>query len=435
MAATAASDANDGPVLSLINKRLRALRKKYNRILQMEDSVAQGKPLNKEQEEVLRSKPSLSAAIDELEKLHQPLSAAVEDEISLAVQRHQSSTMNFHDDKTNSAEVDDKMIEDVLNVLYFGTMFDVKSQNDFTSIMLTRTHERGCCLTYDYVTDDESADLLGERDLDFISKLGGFLISRRVDSSLSHKNALQRCIEHAKLWLTNSEQPIDSDSNITYAALRAKLNKIMASDYFTTTPEMKATVEMAAAAGGNYTSFHVPVHSSVVPVSEPIERLDVQYEQKAEDTADVRGNEEIYNDQSSPVEEPHEGEFPMENPRKDQAQPEGDKPQQGPRDVESEEQQHYIPRRNYPNHRGGRGRFGGGRRGYPNGRGGRGSSWGGGGYQNGPNQYYDQSRNYNPRSYYYNNSRGRGGRGGGGGNNQHHYHNSGAEASHSPVRS
>ena len=62
--------------------------------------------------------------------------------------------------------------------------------------------------------------------------------------------------------------------------MRAKLNKIMASDYFTTTPEMKATVEMAAAAGGNYTSFHVPVPSSVVPVSEPIERLDVQYEQK-----------------------------------------------------------------------------------------------------------------------------------------------------------
>lgn len=32
----------------------------------------------------------------------------------------------------------------------------------------------------------------------------------------------------------------------------------MASDYFTTTPEMKAPVEVAAAAG-NYTSYQVPV--------------------------------------------------------------------------------------------------------------------------------------------------------------------------------
>lgn len=41
------------------------------------------------------------------------------------------------------------------------------------------------------------------------------------------------------------------------AELRERLNKIMASDYFTTTPEMKAPVEVAAAAG-NYVPFQVP---------------------------------------------------------------------------------------------------------------------------------------------------------------------------------
>ena len=41
-------------------------------------------------------------------------------------------------------------------------------------------------LTYDYITDD-ATDLLGERDL-----LGGLLMSRPIDSSLSHKNALSR---------------------------------------------------------------------------------------------------------------------------------------------------------------------------------------------------------------------------------------------------
>ncbi|KAG4403496.1 hypothetical protein GLYMA_01G122300v4 [Glycine max] len=133
-------------------------------------------------------------------------------------------------------------------------------------MMLTKTHERGCCLTYDYVTNDDT-DLLGEKDLDSISRLRGLLVSRPADSSFSHKNALHRCVEHAKLWLAKSEQPIGPNADVTYAALREKLNNIMSSEYFTTTPEMKAPVEVdVAAAGGNYVSFHVPVHGFVVPV-------------------------------------------------------------------------------------------------------------------------------------------------------------------------
>ncbi|THG01668.1 hypothetical protein TEA_008244 [Camellia sinensis var. sinensis] len=463
MPTMANSEVTDGPVLSFINKRLRALRKKLNRIVQLEDSIAQGKPINKEQEDLIVSKPSVTASIDELEKLRHPLSAAIAEEINLAVQRHHTTPSDDTEKDRNVAEVESKAVEDLLNLLYFGSMFDVKSQNDFTSTMLTRTHERGCCLTYDYVTDDDAADLLGERDLDLISMLGGLLISRPVDSSLSHMNALRRCIEHAKQWLSNSDHPIDSDPNVTYAGLRAKLNKIMASDYFTTTPEMKATVEMAAAAAGNYASFQVPVHGSMVPVQ--VEGSDEQYQQDAlasvstcnklpcgstlgiindvlisfdlhsfqifhtweydmssgaasglwpfdEDTTNFQGNE-TYDNQSGPVEEPHKmGEFGSENHTEvlsetelDELQAEG----KNQRDVESKDQ-HYVSRRNYQNQKGGRG---GGRRGggYSNGRGGRGSSRGGGPYQNGHNQYYDQPRNYNPRNYY--NNRGRGGRGGG----------------------
>jgi len=72
-------------------------------------------------------------------------------------------------------------------------------------MMLTRTQERGCCLTYDYVIDDVT-DLLGEKDLDSISVLRGLLVSRPADSSFSHKNALHRCVEHAKLWLAQDRE-------------------------------------------------------------------------------------------------------------------------------------------------------------------------------------------------------------------------------------
>ena len=66
-------------------------------------------------------------------------------------------------------------------------------------------------MTYDYVTDD-ATDLLGEKDLDSISALRGLLVSRPADSSFSHKIALHRCVEHAKLWLAKSEQPIGPDA-------------------------------------------------------------------------------------------------------------------------------------------------------------------------------------------------------------------------------
>ncbi|XP_057949189.1 uncharacterized protein LOC131144508 [Malania oleifera] len=454
MAATAASDLADGPVLSLINKRLRALRKKYNRILQMEESISQGKPINKEQEDVLRSKPAISALIDELEKLRQPLSAALQDEVNLALQHHQVSVPppvadSVADDAVRVSEDEGEkekdteegagkdesghgVVEDLLNLLYFGSLFDVKPQSDYTSTMLTRTHERGCCLTYDYVTDD-ATDLLGERDLDMLSMLGGLLISRPVDSSLSHKNALQRCIEHAKLWLAKSDRPIESeDSSITYAGLRERLNKIMLSDYFITTPEMKAAVEVAAAAAGNYASFQVPVHGSMEPVDVPVqvEGSVEQYQQKDEDAAN---SDESGENTSSPVEEFQKDEVELETHTDASVQPEQDKPEleveQNQRDVESKEQQ-YIPRRNYQNQRGGRGSGGGGsgRRGvYPNGRGGRGGGRGGP-YQNGRSQYYDQPGNYYPRNYY---NRGRGGRGVGG--HSYYNHGSAVQVGHGPA--
>ncbi|KAB2032066.1 hypothetical protein ES319_D05G346200v1 [Gossypium barbadense] len=430
---TVASDAttttsSDGPVLSLINKRIRALRKKYNRILQMEESVSQGKPLNKEQEEVLRSKPSVSALIDELEKLRHPLSSAVSEEISLALQRQTISaeeTTSEAQQQQQPPSEPDHAVEDLLNLLYFGSLFDVKSQNDFTSMMLTRTHERGCCLTYDYVTDD-ATDLLSEKDLDSISTLSGLLTSRSADSSLSHKSALHRCLHHAKLWLSNSDQPIDPNADVSYAGLRERLNKIMALDYFTTTPEMKAPVEVvAAAAAGSYTTFQVPVQS--VPISVPLQVEDSvgQYQQKEEDAFNYQEPEilETSDNQFSVAEEHQKDEVEMENPAEDIAVQQGGKlsvDTDDQRNVEPKEQQ-YVPRRPYHNQRGSRG-TGGGRRGYSNGRGGRGSGRGGGAYQNGRSQYYDQpGNNYYSRSYH--NNRGRGGRGGG-----HAYNNHGSAA-------
>ncbi|XP_030511268.1 uncharacterized protein LOC115757652 isoform X2 [Rhodamnia argentea] len=402
------SEATDGPVLSLINKRLRGLRKKHNRIVQMEESIAQGKPIHKEQEDFFRSKPSVLASIDELEKLRPQLSAALQEELSLAAQhlpRDDDAPAASEKQQQEPGGGGDAVVKDVLNLLYFGSMFAVSSQSDYTSTMLTRTHERGCCLTYDYVTD-EATDLLKERDLDLIATLSSLLISRPADSSLSHKNALQKCVHHAQQWIANSDEPIEPDSSVTYASLRERLNKIIASDYFTTTPEMKAPVDMAAAAAsGNYAPFQVPVTAPV-----QVESEEPQYEQKEEAGTEFQGRED---NESNPVDDAHKEEVVADNPSEfASAQEENVYPQvEEPNQREREQKDHqYIPRRNYQNQRGGRGGGNSGRRGYLNGRGGRSGGRGGGPYQNGRGHYYEQPSNYYPRNYY--NNRGRGGRGG-----------------------
>ncbi|CAA0818324.1 glycine-rich protein [Striga hermonthica] len=370
--------AADGPVLNLVNKRLRALRKKLNRIAQMEDSVSQGKTLNKEQEETLRSKSSVLAGIDELEKLKQPLLQAVGQEIELALEKNKQETdpvaaaTEIPSEAASTAEAEEKSgtptsdsaVYDLLNLLYFGTVFDVKTLFLARDNLLTRTHERNCCLTYDCITDDDAAaDLLQEPDLDLIASLGSLLVSRPVNSSLSHKNALQKCVEHAKLWLGNVEQPIEPDSNVTYAGLREKLNKIMASEYFTTTPEIKDAGEVAAA-GGNYASFQVPVEGSTIPpvgMTVSVEGSTVEYQQEEEQ----QPNAETYTDETTHIEEYQKGTPEAEDTQEIPAHQTDAQVDENSRDDELKEQNTtrgggYYQRNNYGHYRGRGGRSSGG---------------------------------------------------------------------------
>ncbi|XP_047961057.1 uncharacterized protein LOC125205908 [Salvia hispanica] len=248
--------ATDGPVLGLLNKRIRALRKKLNRISQMEESLSRGKSLNKEQQEALRSKSFIVPLIDELERFRQPLLQAVDQEIQIALAETQSE-----EKKSDESGA----VADLLKLVYFGSMFDVRTLSMANDNFMRRTHERNCCLSYDYVTDDDAAgDPLNDFDLDLVALLGDLLTSRPPYSRLSHKDSLKMCVERANLWLSNSDHPIQPNSSVTYTGLREKLNKIMASDYFTTTPQIIAPIQVAAAVG-NFTSFQDLLHRSIIP--------------------------------------------------------------------------------------------------------------------------------------------------------------------------
>ncbi|KAG2536062.1 hypothetical protein PVAP13_9NG154600 [Panicum virgatum] len=378
-AAAVAAEATDGPVLSVVSKRLRALRKKYNRITQMEESLAAGKTLNREQEEVLRSKPVVAALIEELERLR-----------------------------------------DLLALVYFGSLFDVKLQQDFATTMVARTHERNCCITYDYVTDD-AADLLVEADLDAVSTLASLAASRPAAAvGVSHRDALHACAHHARLWLCRADEPIHPDSTITYAGVRAKLERIMSSDYYTARTEIRATEDLAASVG-SYGPGKAQ-ESTVVPPQAPEAVEESMAVEGHKDEKEESQATEIYTDNQAPaVDAQHVDDDALVNPIDEVPSAEAEQ-ERFEADLEDQEQkdQQFVQRRSYQNQRGG-GR--GGRRGYPNGRGGRGGRGGGyqngrgggaGGFQNGRGGgggYYYDSGYYQLRNY---NNRGRGGRSSGG---------------------
>uniref|UniRef100_A0A8I7B6P9 Uncharacterized protein n=1 Tax=Hordeum vulgare subsp. vulgare TaxID=112509 RepID=A0A8I7B6P9_HORVV len=152
------SETKEGPVLSVVSKRLRMLRKKQNHIVQMEESVAADKMLNQEQKEVMRSKPVIAALIDELERLRMPLSTALTKEPS-TVPGPASSSSSF---------VSNLSIQDLLVLMYFSSLFYVKSPNEFIATMVAHKHERSSCITHGYVWGD-TVDLLTENDLDAVS--------------------------------------------------------------------------------------------------------------------------------------------------------------------------------------------------------------------------------------------------------------------------
>uniref|UniRef100_A0A8I6X8G6 Uncharacterized protein n=2 Tax=Hordeum vulgare subsp. vulgare TaxID=112509 RepID=A0A8I6X8G6_HORVV len=189
----------------------------------------------------MRSKPTLAAVIDELERLHAPLVVAVAEEVSASVPPAPAS----------SASGSDSSVQDLLALVYFGALFNVKPQSDFIATMAAREHERSSCITYDCVGDD-AVDLLVEGDLDVVSAVAALVAACPASAvDVSHRDALQACAHHARLWLARADEPIHPGSSVTYAAVRAKLDKIMASDYYT------------AAAVGGYGAEGVQAHESM----------------------------------------------------------------------------------------------------------------------------------------------------------------------------
>ncbi|CAK9199892.1 unnamed protein product [Sphagnum jensenii] len=416
----------DGPVLTMMSKRLRGLRKKYNRILQIEESKAQGKAVNKEQEDVLKTKIAIAALIDEYEKLRQPLLLAVKEEVAEREKELMAATLGRREEEDSKHErrFSEEDVADLLKLLYFAHLFDIRSQGDAPSLVWTKVHERSSCLSYDFVTDDATTPLI-EGDLDALALFGSMLTSRPPNVTLSHRDALQRCIEHARDWLLNSDRAIHPDAQISYSRMRERLNRILSSEYFTMTPELQTVSQQTAAAAATAAGHHEEVDIGSLDEVEVKQQVVEQQPDAVAEAAPATGEEG--DNQPQPPALPHHHQHYPHQHQHPHHQPQHPQPQMvggAPRNVGNyQQQQGHNPvgagapprgRGMTGGYQGTGGRAGG--RGYSNGRGSRGGRGVGmytTGGRGGGAQFYDQAGGFHPRTNHY--GGGRGGRGGGGG--------------------
>ncbi|KAI7725298.1 hypothetical protein M8C21_025514, partial [Ambrosia artemisiifolia] len=79
----------------------------------------------------------------------------------------------------------------IQHVLLLDLVTDMLNCTSFLDKLDMLLPMRNCYLAYDYVIHDEVVVMLGESDLDLISKMCSLLILRQLDVSFSHHNALQ----------------------------------------------------------------------------------------------------------------------------------------------------------------------------------------------------------------------------------------------------
>mmetsp|Transcript_6623 Transcript_6623/g.7611 ORF Transcript_6623/g.7611 Transcript_6623/m.7611 type:complete len:607 (+) Transcript_6623:223-2043(+) len=311
----------EGPVLSLVTKKIRGLKKKLTRVQQIEEGLKEGKNINSEQEERLAGKANLVAVLDEYEKLIPLLVDAVKEErASVPVpdppapptpepkapeppaaepEEPEKAEEETKEDKTGDEkdttakeekEVEANLDEEtavnekerlhlLINLLYFAQVFDMRPQTHYQTHIHLQQMERSACVSYDY-SPVPGHHALGPPDLDLIASLGKQITSRPQGIPISHKDALDNCVTLAQKWMGKSDEKLP-DLPMSYKQLGQRMDRILASAYFTQTPvfqqvnehtarESQAVAEAAAAQRAQMAQFEAQMGGPPPPVSMPM---------------------------------------------------------------------------------------------------------------------------------------------------------------------
>eukprot|EP00197_Chlamydomonas_leiostraca_P011291 CAMPEP_0202864522 /NCGR_PEP_ID=MMETSP1391-20130828/4729_1 /ASSEMBLY_ACC=CAM_ASM_000867 /TAXON_ID=1034604 /ORGANISM="Chlamydomonas leiostraca, Strain SAG 11-49" /LENGTH=284 /DNA_ID=CAMNT_0049544273 /DNA_START=117 /DNA_END=968 /DNA_ORIENTATION=+ len=276
--------AGGSPVLLVVHRRLRAAKKKLTKIQELEAQQSSGKQLNADQLATLTTKQFVLATVEELEKIQEPLHAAIAEEVQLARdkaatdalakaqaqveaqlqeerakadkewERKLHAMQKERDDAREAKKAAEKklekqrqetplkhqakpLIEKLLELFYYSKVFDISNQ------MLSE-YEKAACLAHDKRVGGGGAAgaALEALDLGELSYFGRIMMDRNAAAAGSHKETLDKAVELALQWLYSPKavaipaSAMGPPKDVTMEQLQRTLARIRKSDYHTVPP-------------------------------------------------------------------------------------------------------------------------------------------------------------------------------------------------------
>ena len=244
---------------------------------EIEKKVREGKTINEQQEEAIRSKPLTLSVIEEVERLKKTVEEEVqakdkerERELRRAekeAERWRKRAEKYQQEKKeekpakkeraspdeNSSAKVQEAIEKLLKVFYFGRLFDTSTGNTLAH------YERAAYLGYDSLLGKEDAvggmSMMTQKHLDGLSAFAYYLSSRPMNQLLSHKQALEHCVALAKEYAEGGkrdkmEVPL---SDGTLCNLEDMLERISKTGFYNIVPVLAnpSSAEATAAVEGS----------------------------------------------------------------------------------------------------------------------------------------------------------------------------------------
>ncbi|GMH38785.1 hypothetical protein BSKO_06669 [Bryopsis sp. KO-2023] len=232
-------DAQDEPaadtVMQVLNRRIRAARKKIQKISVIEEAQASGKEINDDQVKTLASKIQVTAILEELSRVEPLVEKALKKEIDGAVEKALADAKA----ENEPSEVDDEEEEEEEEASTIDSSSEPKADNDDAGQILDLLYVSqvfgvgGTEADYEaFLSGEESSEgkPIERQDLEKLAAFGKSLFTRSVEDGFTHEEALSRCKNMALAFVRTPDALVDNETSV--AEMTNIITTLKASDFF-----------------------------------------------------------------------------------------------------------------------------------------------------------------------------------------------------------
>lgn len=218
-------------VMQVLNRRIRAARKKIQKISVIEEAQATGKEINDDQVKTLASKVQVTAILEELARVEPLVEKALKKEIDGAVAKaveeskarqdaseadegEESSTVDSSSEQKHESDEAGQL----LDLLYVSQVFGVGgTEADYEAFLAGQ----------DPVQDGKP---ITRGDLEKLASFGKSLFTRAVEEGFTHEEALSRCKRMALTFIRSPDAQVDNETSVS--EMMDVITKLKESDFF-----------------------------------------------------------------------------------------------------------------------------------------------------------------------------------------------------------